>query len=1669
MQSKKEIKNLIASDKSSLSQFIFDLCGFTLDRAGYDPLVYRFYLHVAFRHQAIWREEEWDAICRDVELASEFGNPLNWDEQNKVLHDRIVAFAQTIVTEVSEASQDNWAVRLIKTSYLNNLDRVYVSCERLITHIKDRTDQNSEENSTSIGSMIADEEMAQQYLATLEAQAAYLDSLSALPFVLEKICLKLANNKGINYQPRKAAEMLAASLDTINAALSINNKSTARDVLTEGLKLAVKITMPDVPMDSDLIDAIQEELPRFNKIIENTNRLEEHKKVIFPKNHDGSDSEVAVARKQMLAALEVDFDSLTDILTKTILDPIRQCNEVVANGRNVAVAITNAAQDDNLFNRLGYISEAFKDFDKIASLCASLEEADVIPAWLQQANGYYIGLKEGGSKVQAVIEATKKGLGAFFNYAISYIPESVSHYLSRTDALTKVLNEIAIVHEFPIDKIIAYFQFYELTKHGKIEGSLKAKFFQAYMQEVVKAAEGRLKLEAFNFEHYQRLEEKIDEQKFDVYQTLADRIEGYAAEGEDGFSDSFVLATKDAFNIQPQQLDILALINRLQTLERQLDVKEPKAVFLELTKAAKALAVSPHSVHAVFRQEFFQPAMQRMFAQYQNDQLAPLLEQMLDSRDPRLNSKGFSLRKIYAKYKENLAISVSDLTIVEEAWIKYNNLEEETAHQFKEQMTSVKELTTILGNNKEQEPAKDHETPNVKGKEGARATIKNVEPTINAFLNKVQERLMKQEESCNELKKLAENEKITELCNSKLRYIAALSGLIFSFQMDLKDSSSELNNYLILLLNGKVTEIAQKSIESKLENLSISSVAKGLFNFVWNILPPDMADIDEKFLVKLISFYLSNAEIEEVRSAEAVYSANLNQNPIPALMKELNDPLSIANILPSQEKMMDAIVDSFIEISGKTAFSWGTNFLKKIAAQMTREQLIRFLPYPFLVELALQAIQSDAVQAQMAPVMNYLVNQYGDSLSEKAQEFKELAKNRLYPILGIEIQKTIEANAFHYATNPAEANETERDSFAMYYLQYREIRKNRMEFDRDGVIQFLFPELLAKKEEDKRQIIIGTLAEAFSRVDDLFQDDFPTAEPLEETNQQLQFLIDHIELADPANDKLIKLALVNRLLIMTMDTSSQLGSAVQDQLQQQAISKVAKVLNKIELLNTAQEETQEERDQATSDAMISALKGANDRANKLQLRRVQAKLKQAEAAFATQKAHHEELLKSPEPRLGLSVLEWEYHKSFTSRKIVNLFFLLAELFSFVTTWVSIISPLMTGGFLQGFLVAIGVGTSATGIGAAAVGAVALMRLAYKFGMEIYKHKDELRELNKNPSLTQKMGKMSLLVLKCFGLALAKTIFTDFIVAKLSTFLAFSTFETIRNAFRFWPKRETVEQELTQLNKVNEHLTHLKELLNQQIKFIEKKADEKTITDQSKAIEQTVKQLQEEMIKVDAILKIKFNDARETLDSYTSSLEGLISAFANLQQEVAALQNLQKAQMSFLKLDAVEESPEPLVSAEAQLETEPTVKAVAIDLYAYKLQLGIAAQASLETNAQPSLVSDFWHRLRPWAASPRVPTTMTESEAMLCSTDFELLMSSTFTKSGDTIEQEIDGEVEGKGKEKVYPRSASSEGARQEKPASNSSSYQPKFFKVENGELANCSAVQEDSYISGQFN
>ncbi|CDZ75883.1 hypothetical protein BN59_00143 [Legionella massiliensis] len=1579
MLEQQEISNFIARDIKELSNFVLDLCGFTLDEAGYDSKAYVFYLNVAFSHQAILQSEEWHAICKAVADANQSGRPVNWAQENQDLHKKIVAFAQSIVTEVTEASQDNLAIKLIKTSYLSNLDRAKKSTEHAIRHLAVKPGQNL--FNVNVSTVLPPEIMAQEsvdFIGVLKAQRAYLNSLLELPFVLEKLCIRLAENKpGANYQPRKTAEMLAKTLDTIDAALNAD-EADRQGKLIRGLKLALAVTMPDVQFaDHELVDMLSDEfLPFVNKIIESHHTLGAEKAKVFPKNDDGSESEEAIARRQLLATMDVQFDSIQDILVNTLLEPANQCSQAITGTVGLGLAAVNALVTDNQIDRLAYIGTAFENFDKIAAVSAQIDPS-LLPSWLNQANGYYQQVRTGATVVEGVAQTALRGLGAFYDYAVALIPKAVRNYLSRTDSLTRVLNQIdEQPNDFQLDKVMAYFAFYDLVKAGAIQDDdLKSKLFDAYMSEVVKA-DTKLRPEEFLFKDYKQLENQL-RSKFNLQQPLA---AGIANVMRPSVPTASLIGAVDFFKISsPQKLEILILVNRLQTLESKFDSKMPVQAFNELIKAVEEVAKYESEALKNFHKEFLVPAMLRMQGEYQTKRLIPLLETLLQTT----TNETHKLRVVYSKLKENINLSPRDINFLND----YITNHGEFGAQETEEFDSFKALSTLLPPDKKKLENSKWLTPSEKNKQDAAHTLETITPGIQLLLDVLQDRLDEQLDSCKELTALSSNERITKLAAKKLEYIAALNGLINQLRAGLETPHSDLQGYLLQMLQG---DLAAMTAEPR-EILAANTAPGKLLDLAWNIWPSaaDKLSPTNMLAYRLLTYYLKQTENQpllDVVQAEESYKVELNSNPVPALMKELNDPLAPVNIIPSQEKIMDAIVQNLVEAGKKSAFSWGVNYVQQVVAGISREQLVRFLPYPFLAELALQAIQSETVQARISPIVNSLMNEYGGVVSDKLDEFTKIAKSRLYPILGIELQKTIEAGAYNYMLNPDSASAADRDSFAMYYLQYREMKINSEPFDEQAVIQFLFAELLADNKPEQQEEIKGIIAATFDNLDAKLPDFAPPkSDAIKETELQLEFLIGHLDLSDHSNDTLIKLALVNRLLVMAMDAAEQLGNAEQvTRLQEQAIRKLSDTLEKINELSVAyksdQTRTDEDDDEgfvlmsnkATPESMVEVISGANKRAAKLQLSQVKARINKAKDVVDKQVNKHQAMLSTKEPLLGLSVWEWEYKKSTSNRIIVNVLLFLAKYLGPIFTWSSIISAILAGKGTIAVL-AISGGLSATGIGLAVVAGIAVLNLIWNVGRKFYENLAEFKRISEEtPSLSERAGKITLLVLKCIGLALAKTLFLDFIAVKLATLFAFGPFTTLRNAFRAWPSKDRVEEEQTLLLGLQTKLAALQELVDKQINHIEKKTDPETealYEDQSQAIDVLVKELDLDMPTVETLMNgLSSNDARFTIESYQEVLDAYQTNFADLKKEFVILERLLAAQAAI----AVQEKPQnaevskPVQSVEkVPVQVTKETKAVVVSLEAYKAKLNIDQPHSPEQPEvkQQGYVSRFWNWLR----------------------------------------------------------------------------------------------------------
>ncbi|MBA2653330.1 MAG: hypothetical protein H0U73_13865 [Tatlockia sp.] len=1563
-----DIENTIALDKKQLTQFVLNVCGFTLDEAGYNSKELGFYMHVAFRHQAILKSRQWELIVQDALKLKSLDNLWIDSPKTKKLQERITRFSQSIVTEVVEASQDNWAIKLLKTSYFAPLDRARKSSEDAIKKINIKSGQKFEDLQAS--TIQSDDKTTELFTVLLRANRTYLDSLLGLPFVMEKLCVSLARKRhNGNYQPRKTAHMLAKTLDTINAAMSIevDSESTRRNFLIEGLKLALKITMPDIPINSELENTISTKvLPFINQVIENSKNLELAKAQVFPKD----DKETTAARASLLAAMDVQFYSVQGILQETLLKPVEQFNQAVANAAGFGLAAYHVAIENNAIDRALHVGELFKNFDQMASLCSELD-SNLLPSWLNQANGYFQQIKNG---VDTIAQVTLNGLGAFYscvNQLAFFIPESIRYYISHKNTFQQIFNMIdKSATDIPYDKVLAYFSFYELIKQAQLTThELKEKFFEIYMAEVVKAA-NKPNVVGFNFKSYELLEKQLDtKEDLNLKLPLAERISQYEQDAD--FTNSMFEATAAQGFSNPKILGALILIHRLQTLESKFDINNPIAAFDELTKAIEKVSQTPLPELQAINEKFLQPAIQRMYSQYQIERLIPLLEETLDKPDAYTNQFTHELSLIYSKLQEKKDLSADEV----DALLDYFDKKPNNQHpEIVNELSSVKNLTTLLPSTTKL-PAEKWKTPNERRKLKASQTLENIRPTILTMFDILQRRLTEQKKRISPLFNI-------ELANKKINYINALNGLINKLTRELENPDlqqySDLQDHFVQLLNGKVNPLDIEQIKERF-SLSVSAIPGKLLGFIWNVLP---VSPQNTLFYNLLEYSLRDMEaLPELVKAEKEYKFCLNNTPIPALMNELSDPLAVANVIPSQEKIMDAIIANLIETSKQSTFAWGVNYLKQLVKSVTYEQLILFLPYPFFAELAVMALQSETLQSRVAPVFNSIMSEYGDLATK---ELKRIAKDRLYPILGVVVQKTIESCAYSYAINLEKANATERDSFAMFYLQYRELRQQVRSFNNEDAIRFLFPNLLAEVKTDSQQEIIKQINEEFIKLDKILPPDLtllPINDEIEASNQQLQFFIDHIDLKDSANDKLIKIALVNRLVIMALDTTEQLSNENQiNTLQIKAIDTLSKTLDKLNRLSEQSLVENPHIDIGLGDSAVlvpandtpteeltQALSGSHKRAIRLQLDRVKTSLAKSKTLVDDELRNLREMKKT-DHFLGLSVLAWEYHNDPLPRKVFRFLSKLGAIVGPISSWVTIITLIITTGLSLSNIMTVALGW--TGIGFA-IGAS--LGLLLNFAVNIFDNLMEIKTIsNGNESFWLRAGKISLIVLHSLGLALAKTLFIDQIANGLTTLFAMKPLEEFRDLLLFWPSKKRVGDEIKNLEILQGQFEKLELLMEMQVNFIENKIDPitgKAYTDQSKEITPLINKLGITMSSIQFILapEKNSNDARIKLRHYDELLESFATNFANLNDELIRMEQLRTVQLS------TQMRVEPITVAENDLKVDAIIpqntnqaKPVRVMLDAYREKL----------QDQPGYLSRFWNLFR---ANPNL---VVESEKVI---------------------------------------------------------------------------------------
>ncbi|WP_133141204.1 hypothetical protein [Legionella spiritensis] len=1493
---------LIADSKKSLSQFILDLCGFTLDNAQVSSETYAFHLHIAFRRQTILQADKWDELCQAVS-----SKPLYWEDPlSTSLQRELNDFAQSIVDEVVRAKADPWAIKLLKTGYLSNLDKARKNSELAIKKL-----MNTPIDQSIYRGPIEDPSL-EKYVEALKAHITYLDSLLALPFVLEKFCIRMAENKGVNYLPKKSTEMLTAILDTMDQA--IGAEGVASGISIEALKIAVQITMPELPIDGELIDTISRELlPFLNQVIENNQLLERCKKNIFP----AKNPEMSRARQELLASMGVHFDSLQSIVENTLLQPIQECANLAAGVEGLAYETIDVIRKDNIVDRMEGIGKMFSNLEQIVGVSESLD-SDLLPPWLLEARKYYEQLRKVNGVVEKTAAAVNQGFGIFYNGVAYFIPESVRQYFNEPDSYRKVLSTIARgKSEVRVESILAYLSFFELAKAGGIYDpldsfdALRERFFYAYMGELQKTTEGL----SVDYKKYKKLEEFFADIKLE--KPLAERIEAFATSAFDS-EDALPKSLRGA--VAPAQFDMLVMIHRLKDLEAafdddtEIDIARQELALKELTAAlAMVKEVGNESITA-FGNEFLQPAAERVLLRFMQRQFIPLLEQVIDRPEPKIRvNKAYvkNLSDIYSKLKSGVLLSSKEFRQLKDC---FGDSDEFVA--IKPPFDVAKSLKTALNgfsSGKAKAPAWEIcETPHQK----LIATIKHSLHTVKPVLEQISSGLERQLDACKLLQELSEEgSDLSRLCANKIKYIEVLKAKLDELSFSIENYPDQFAQGIESLLNGEDLEKARKN----LTDMSMLSLPGKLVRFAWHVWPSESDNFDSHFLDNLLTYYLKDTDLGVIYEAQQQFVNDLNDHPVPELMPVLSDPLALANIMPRQEEIMDELVNQLIGLGtgGESLWDWSQNFVNKAALDLIgnidKNTVVKLFPYPFLGEIAFQVFQSGPSKALLAGALESLQKKYGGIVADKAEEVVEAARNRLYPLLGIEIQKSVEAGAYEYAMaeNRGDVAPEKRDAFAMYYLQYRAIKQRNPEMKTDECLRFLFKALLDHPEEEGgSESKIDDLVRAFEDFDkELFKKEHK-ADQLEETNNQLQFLISNLDFSDPGNDMVIRMALINRFLLMAFDASEKLGTGMRDELQQQGLELLSRVLQQMEMTKPEdkEDETVSIHDAGLDESFIVLhpksttpatlmrnLKPAHETASRLYLQRLQEVLGSTQTRIGQAFSERERRLEDNEQerQLGRTVAAVEYDKSKNNypRLIYKIGAMLYEGISLVAFWASVIAPLLAGGGVtQALFTALGiagaVGSAASVYGLVALAVVAAIRFTVKLGFEIWYHRKEFNDIanNRDYSVPKKIGLITLVTLKCIGLAALKTVFTDYLVAKATTLLALVPLKRIREAIKVYPSEEAITTEKAVLDTLKTRLQTMKRLVDEQLNHPEAMLPED--------LEQAYAELEEAMddARDELDRQLSFNDVRNT-EAYRNTRNDYKAAYEHIKNLYQSLKTI----------------------------------------------------------------------------------------------------------------------------------------------------------------------------------
>lgn len=1413
-------------------------------RRALDPVAAQadFHIDIALKRYMIKDSAEWNKLSNDV-ISSHLDMDEAETEELASLHERLDTLVEKIVSEVKgekkvSATDRSATQRLINDYFLPNLLEAHNNTSAELGKINQK--------------LVDDPKNAEllQYKAALTSNAAYLDSLAALPFALEKMMAARKDNLGHNYTPRKNAQVLASLLDTVQK--SQEGASWTAKALLKAVKLASKATMPDLPADAFTLDTIRDLLPYVNNIIDNGKELQLQKDTLFPKDAPKK----ADARKELLKSMGIEFNSLTTICQNTLVQPAK-------DALHAAGSLWNALGTVSTEDGLDYL-RTLSTLDQIGDMLHGMPE-ELVPTSLKQFSDYYQTAKEkvgqaagyvtsGADYLSAGAGYVASGLNSMGSMAYKYTPDSVksaagavadtaADIVARTaisvgPAISKAASTVEyIVPATAVGRWIPFLTKQTLInfkdrivnaaaewvpasikermtpqtpessfwKAIKPEGAIEIATAEAYLSfhELV-AASGSPSLEEDFFQSY--MKKNGIPASYEDYTALKQKLSPETLSTPlNELRTSF-----EAEENQENRFDVtLYMLHRLKNLESQAGQSQNVDPILnELTEALHYKSADAKT--ADFQTIYVRPALERAVLAHEQKQFGPLLEKELD-----LDGENTKLRQIYSKLKGSQILSNKDL------W-ELTQFSQSSADIKFSVAKSIEDVTAEL------EPAIPPAevakalTPKEESRESAQAMLDN---TLAPICRHISEGFQKQLDACERLRELCPNDPLKSLCDSKIAYLHALQQCNTKLLDDMKPGGKLAEQVRMLTTEEATTDM--------LKMPDAMTMAKQLMHGTWDVKLPKGTMTDAGMSEKILAYALSNNEyLQGIVEARHDFDKTLNATPPPAeLMVALGSPLS--NIVKTEglarkgaAVLVGAGKDYFIEPLA-TYYIASTALSFVFPQALIAEIAVGVLTRPSVQEHLGKAFQpvTDLIKPITAPVTEFI--------GQQQQKLTESVKDYLCPMLNIEVQKILEQKAFEYASSDPAARSTmvkgERDSFSGFYLQYRAIQKNNPSLDKKDCINYLFKGFLEGKEPAVQNNIIERFSKEYEKLDNVFSLQDVAAEDLQNTGeleQELKFFMDNIDFDAPDEAGLVTMSIYNRLIMMQLDAAKHLNEVESKKLEQKALGVLESVLKKLESADENVDST--DLSNARTHVRAEPLLPATQRVTQIKLEELQKKLSGISELIDSSVKDRVDQLNSEEPRFGQSVLENEYAKSTKTNLAYKIGRAISRVATPVIVWASVGMAIASQGIVPAILTALGVASATAGAvatgGLAIAGAVLLGRIAYTTAKEVRARSKEFEAISKSDaSPIKKFGLRALEGLKCFGKGLVRAVMVDTLYAKVSSFFTrgikpiADEAQNLRQLARVYPTQDVLTAEKNSLSELQGELKTLKDLVEAQVK------------------------------------------------------------------------------------------------------------------------------------------------------------------------------------------------------------------------------------------------------------